>query len=285
MKGQTTKCICQIIERTYLRTKTHFKHKGRYYYILAFSALVFISPFKKVIFPPHFPMNFLIYFFQKESKSELPPPIIVTPLTENSLWIAGRNAVPGATVSIFIDQDKCAHYVLVANLNGTFRQSIQKNRLRAGDLIRVSQTDSGRKSNLSPAYTVLDSKLISWYEEREKSRVSSLDSTVNILLTWSVLIIGGLVYLTATNRRKPALLFLVVPILFYFILSIYYGVSCKNAITESIDKGISALNMPSVHLCWWNQIQSFEQAMFIGAIFILWNVKISEQGEKGGQIE
>jgi len=288
MEGKSKNCIYQIIGRTYSKMKIFCKPTGgawpiikRLSYILAFSALVFFSPFKKVIFPPNFPMNFLIYFFQKESKSPLPAPIVVTPLTEKTLSIAGRNAAPRATVKVYVNQDSCAQYVSVANADGNFRQSIPENKLHPGDLIRVSQSVDEKKSKLSPPYTVFDSKLISLQEEREKGRVSSLESTVNILLSWSVLIIGGLVYVTVVGRKKLELLFLIGPILFYFILSIYYGISCKNGITESIDKGISVLNMPQVHECWWNQIQLFEQAIFIGAIFALWNVGISRKAEKG----
>ena len=99
---------------------------------------------------------------------------------------------------------------------------------------------------------------------------------VMLLLSWSVLIIGGFTYLLfkESTNYKPNL-FLVVAI-FLLLFSIYYGISCLTAIADLLEKG-------SIHgsldKSLWKLIQLFQQAVFIAIISIIWSYSpVKSQG-------
>jgi hypothetical protein len=131
--------------------------------------------------------------------------------------------------------------------------------------------------------------LISWHIEQEKSVVSSLESIVKVLLSWSVLIIGGFIYLVIREKKKFECIWLLIPIFFLFILSIYFGFSCIHEIINAEGKGIPVSKDPIIDHCWWKHLQTFQQAIFLSAIFVLWNIpslkrkKLEKEKYKGGQ--
>lgn len=194
------------------------------------------------------------------------------PLTELSESISGRRCQSKAQISIFINQKKRSRYKAAADDSGTFRLQLENKRLSPGDLIWVRQSKNGQNSKFSPAYSVIDTKLVSWYSGKEKEIISSLQNITNILLSWSVIIIGGFIYLIIKEGRRLQLLFLLIPIFFLFILSIYYGFSCNSSLISALSNSIPVSKHPSIDTFWWKHIELFQQAIFLSAIFVLWNM-------------
>ena len=249
----------------------------RLLYVLIFSALVYFSPLKEAIFTPQFLKNFLINVLVESEPKKLNPPLIVTPLTERGESICGRYSQGNADIKIFINRKDSPQYELKSDKEGNFYHPIKDNKLKPGDLVWVSQSKNGENSNLSPAYRVLDTSMVSWYLEKEKEAISSLDNTIKILLSWSVLLIGGLIYLTVKQLGQYRLKWLLVLIFFQFILSIYYGFSCSSEIISAVDKGISVTESTFIHEYWWKQIELFQQGIFVSGIFLLWNLPSSQR--------
>ena len=251
-------------------------------YIIIFLVLIYFSPLKNAIFTRDFPKNFLINLFEEESKSI--PPNLVTPITEKATSISGRNSSENATIEIFINQQKQSRYTLISDKYGNFNQPISNDsKLKPGDLIWVKQSKNGKKSGFSSPYRILDSTMISYFLEKDKKIINSMRNTINVLLSWSVLIVGGFAYLLFKERKQFQLILLIIPVLFLFILSIYFGFSCICSIIEAIEKGVLVSSYSSVHLCWWKQIQIFEQAIFLSVIFFLWNISFNKNIRKGGE--
>lgn len=246
----------------------------RLIYVLIFAVFAYFSPLKEAVFTPRLVKSFLIDFFKSESKS-LRQPLLVTPLTEKLQSISGGYCEPNANIAIFIGTRDSPNYELMSDKEGKFSQSITDNKLKPGDLVWVSQSKNGKISGLSPSYRVLDTALLSWYLEKEKLAISSLNDIITILLSWSVLIIGGLIYLTIRQSATYRAKWLLIPIFLLFILSIYYGFSCSSEIISIVDKGISVMESTFIHEYWWNQIQLFQQAIFISGLFLLWNLPSS----------
>jgi len=244
---------------------------ARYICTGVFVLLVFLSPLSSEIFTLDFPKNFVLGILD-ENGNKLAAPILIMPLTELSESICGRQCADNAEVSIFVDDRENPRYVIKADENGVFCKDLDGQYLKPGSRLWVKQKTDKKESRLSATYQILDSKMISWYMEKEKHYISSLKNCINILLSWSVVIIGGIIYLTLKKRQQVHLLFLLIPIFFLYVLSIYFGFSCNVEINGAIANAIPVSTHQLIDELWWKQIQLFQQAIFLSAIFVLWNL-------------
>lgn len=256
--------------------KKHLNTIKRIFYVLTFVIFVFFSPFKSAIFSWDFPKNFVLNLFVQED-ANLIPPLITMPLTELSEVISGRRSQSNAEISFFVNDKMNAKLKGVADDTGKFFIPLGDKKLKPGDTVWVSQCKNGMSSKLSPAYSVIETKLLSWYLEKEKEIIASLKNSTNVLLSWSVLIIGGFIYLTIKEGKNLELLFLLIPTIFLFILSIYFGFSCVAAINSALSNAIKVSSYPLIDALWWNQVQSFQQGIFLSAIIVLWNVPKTQE--------
>lgn len=256
----------------YKNTLSFFsKHIMRFIYVIIFVALIFFSPFKYAIFVWDFPMNFALNFFY-ENDSDITPPLLSMPLTENTKSFDGRQCKSDAQVSIYVNNKDKAKYMGLANKSGIFSIPVDTEKLKPGDRVWVKQCNNGNNSDFSPTYQVINTNHISWYLGKENSLIASIKHCTSILLSWSVLIIGGFVYFLIKEDKKLQLLFLFVPTVFLFLLSIYFGFSCIAAINSALSKAINVSSDPMIDYFWWKQIKAFQQAIFLSAIIIIWNI-------------
>lgn len=243
-------------------------------YLLVFMLLVYFSPLKAPIFSMDFVRNFSLNLFSQQQE-DLLPPLITMPLTESSESISGSRCKSTSTISIFKNERESIKYKGVADSSGNFSINIGSSVLKPGDMVWATQSFEGKTSKKSPSYRVIDSKLISWYTNKEKATIDTIKNSTNILLSWSVLIIGGFVYL-AIREKILQDTWLLIPTIFIFILSIYNGFSCIAAMTSALSNGIPVSASPSVDLYWLKQIDSFQQGIFLSAVIVLWNIPTPE---------
>ena len=239
-------------------------------YSLVFILVTFISPFEDAIFNLDFLKEFSIRDIETKEDA-LPNPILVTPLTEKSKFISGRNCIPGSEIYIYINETDGHKLSLTSDKAGMFYQPIKCGDLKPGDVVWIKQISGDKSSELSPAYIVINSNLHSYYTDREKTTISSIQNIIMLLVSWAVLIIGALTYMLVKEKSKYRFNFFLIIAFFLFILSIYYGISCATSIVSSLSEGVSVSEYGTIDKNWWNQIKLFQQAIFASILFIIWS--------------
>ena len=177
------------------------KHRCSVTYVGMFLVFVFFSPFKGTIYSKGFIESFgIIEGFkqfikqpanEKEDDSELKPPTLICPILERSNHIRGRAASGEITVVIYINNKP--EYVIDAK-GGYFDCEVD-GKLNVGDMVSAKQIkDKSKSSTLSPALTVSDNdlKLAKIEMDKENQKISLIESSTAVLISWSILIIGGI---------------------------------------------------------------------------------------------
>jgi hypothetical protein len=249
----------------------------RVLFLIIFGVLIYLSPLRDTIYSLDLFKGLLIEVVTNKTGPDVPR--LVTPITKSAQLVKGTGAWSKATILIYINDQHV--YKTVADGKGHFEQKT-KLRLKVGDQISVMQIIDREKSPLSLPVIVSDDelKLAALKMEEDKTRINIIDTTVTLLLSWAVLIIGGISYFVFTRHENLGLIIFVPAIFFLLVLSIYFGVSTKLAMLAALDQGNLITLHPKVNDLWWKEIQTFEWAIVLLSIFFLWNLARSRSSEK-----
>jgi len=241
----------------------------RVLYLILFAVLIFLSPLRDTIYSLEFFKGLLMEAITKKTRPDAPR--LITPITKSAQFVKGAGACSKATILIYTNDQLV--YKTVADEKGNFEQKTSF-RIKVGDLISVMQIIDREKSQLSLPVIVSDDelKLAALKMEEDKTRVNVIDTTVTLLLSWAVLIIGGVSYFVFNKYEKLKFIIFVPAIFFLLVLSIYFGVSTKLAILAALDQGNLITLHPKVNDLWWKEIQSFEWGIVLLSVFFLWNL-------------
>jgi hypothetical protein len=168
-----------------------------------------------------------------------------------------------------------------ADGDGSFECNVQ-GQLKVGDTISAQQTKGKEISSVSFPIIVSDDdlNLIKLKMEEEKQKISLIESSCALLISWSVLIIGAVSYMILYKRKTVQLLWITPIVIFLMVLSIYYGISVKSPMISAVDRFMPVLSMTSVHIYWWKQIEFFERGLFLACILLIWNLGLpASQGK------
>lgn len=260
--------FCQMVRR----------YKNSIIYLFIFLILVYLSPFRDTIHPIKFIKSLGIIggisdlIKGGKGKNEpLDPPAIICPVTESSAYIKGKGAKESAHIIIYFNDKPTL--TIQADDDGNFECNIL-GLLKVGDAISAQQTKEKEIGSVSSPIIVSDDalNLIKLKMEEEKQKISLIESSCTLLISWSVLIIGAVSYIILYKRRTIQLLWIAPFVIFLMVLSIYYGISVKSPMISAIDKSIPVLSMTNVHIYWWNQFEFFEQGLFLACILLVWNL-------------
>lgn len=247
-------------------------------YLLIFLLLVYFSPFRHIIYSKEFIRSFqiieVIGNLIKKGKTEfsdLNPPTVSYPLKESSTWIKGKGASWGSLVTIYIN-DK-PRLTVQADKEGNFECEMG-HQLKSGDTVTVRQMIYESFSPISPPIFVTDDdyKLAKLKMDEEREKIRLIESSCTLLISWSVLIIGGLSYIILYRRGSTRFLWIIPFIIFLIVMSIYYGISTKGPIISAMDKYVPVLSITNLHVYWWKQIEFFERGLFLACILLVWNL-------------
>lgn len=250
----------------------------RVLFLIIFGVLIYLSPLRDTIYSLEFFKGLLGEAITEKNRPDAPR--LITPITKSSHFVKGTGACSKATVLIYTNDQLV--YKTVADDRGNFEQKTSL-KLKIGDLISVMQITNSGKSPVSLPIIVSDDelKLAALKMEEDKTRVNVMDTTVTLLLSWAVLIIGGVSYFVFDKYEKLKLIIIFVPAIFFLLLlSIYFGVSTKLAILVALDQGNLITLHPKVNDLWWKEFQSFEWAIVLLSVFFLWNLARSRSSDK-----
>lgn len=256
--------------------KTVMLYRRSIIYLLIFLWLVYLSPFKDVIYSKDFIQSFWINLFLKGTPetSDLNAPFLTYPLTESSACVKGKGSSPGSLVTIYINNKPS--FTIQADKEGNFECEIGR-QLKVGDAVSVQQNKFKSSSPISVPVLVSDGdyKLARFKMDEEKEKIGLIESSCTLLISWSVLIIGALSYMILYRRGAIRFLWIALFIIFLMVMSIYYGVSTKSPIISAIDKHTAVLSTSNIHLYWWKQIEFFERGLFLACVLMVLNLGIS----------
>lgn len=238
-------------------------------FIILFGLLIYLSPFWDALYSLDLFKG--LYTELVTKKPGIEAPCLITPITKSTQFVEGTKARKEATILIYINDQQV--YRTVADKNGHFKQKISL-KLKIGDQISVKQLEDREESLPSLPVIVSDDelKLANFKMEEDKTKVNVIDTTVTLLLSWAVLIIGGISYFVFTKYGEFKLTILVPVIFFFLVQSVYFGVSTKIAILAVLGRGNLVHLPPKLNDLWWNEIQSFEWGIVLLCIFFLWNL-------------